>query len=149
LESALTALTPRERMVFELKHYHGLKLRTVGEMLNTTEETAKNTLFRATQKLRSRTGGDAMRRELSSRELPSGWLEALVLVARKGAAEAAPLARQSCQRDWLAPREGRRHMKCDWVRQNVLFYVYNELEDDARYEVEHASGDGVRSAPPS
>ena len=50
--SALTQLTPRERMVFELKHYHGLKLRTVGEMLNTTEETAKNTLFRATKKLR-------------------------------------------------------------------------------------------------
>jgi RNA polymerase sigma-70 factor (ECF subfamily) len=50
---ALERLTPRERMVFELKHYHGLKLRTVGEMLNTTEETAKNTLFRATQKLRS------------------------------------------------------------------------------------------------
>jgi RNA polymerase sigma-70 factor, ECF subfamily len=51
--AALSRLTPRERMVFELKHYHGLKLRTVGEMLNTTEETAKNTLFRATQKLRS------------------------------------------------------------------------------------------------
>src|SRR3979411_1346457 len=50
---ALEKLTPRERMVFELKHYHGLKLRTVGEVLNTTEETAKNTLFRATQKLRS------------------------------------------------------------------------------------------------
>jgi RNA polymerase sigma-70 factor, ECF subfamily len=49
---ALERLTPRERMVFELKHYHGLKLRTVGEVLNTTEETAKNTLFRATQKLR-------------------------------------------------------------------------------------------------
>ena len=27
-------------------------------------------------------------------------------------------------------------MKCDWVRQNILFYVYNELEDDARYEIE-------------
>ncbi len=27
-------------------------------------------------------------------------------------------------------------MKCDWVQQNILFYVYNELEDDARYEVE-------------
>ena len=52
ISRALTKLTPRERMVFELKHYHGLKLRTVGEMLNTTEETAKNTLFRATQKLR-------------------------------------------------------------------------------------------------
>ncbi len=49
---ALDRLTPRERMVFELKHYQGLKLRTIGEVLNTTEETAKNTLFRATQKLR-------------------------------------------------------------------------------------------------
>lgn len=53
INRALEQLTPRERMVFELKHYHGLKLRTVGEVLNTTEETAKNTLFRATQKLRS------------------------------------------------------------------------------------------------
>lgn len=52
INTALDKLTPRERMVFELKHYHGLKLRTVGEILNTTEETAKNTLFRATQKLR-------------------------------------------------------------------------------------------------
>lgn len=53
IREALKKLSPRERMVFELKHYHGLKLRTVGEMLQTTEETAKNTLFRATQKLRS------------------------------------------------------------------------------------------------
>ena len=53
ITQALERLTPRERMVFELKHYQGLRLRTIGEMLNTTEETAKNTLFRATQKLRS------------------------------------------------------------------------------------------------
>jgi len=53
ITQALTRLTPRERIVFELKHYQGLRLRTIGEMLNTTEETAKNTLFRATQKLRS------------------------------------------------------------------------------------------------
>jgi len=53
INAALQKLTARERMVFELKHYHGLRLRTVGEILNTTEETAKNTLFRATQKLRS------------------------------------------------------------------------------------------------
>ncbi len=53
IASALTKLTPRERMVFEMKHYQGLKLRTIGEALNTTEETAKNTLFRATQKLRA------------------------------------------------------------------------------------------------
>ena len=52
INQALSKLTPRERMVFELKHYQGLKLRTIGEMLSTTEETAKNTLFRATRKLR-------------------------------------------------------------------------------------------------
>jgi len=53
IQAALVKLTPRERMVFELKHYQGLRLRTIGEMLNTTEETAKNTLFRATKKLRT------------------------------------------------------------------------------------------------
>ena len=49
---ALGNLSPRERMVFELKHYHGLQLRTVAGILKTTEGTVKNTLFRATQKLR-------------------------------------------------------------------------------------------------
>ena len=53
IQTALETLTPRERTVFELKHYQGLRLRTIGEMLNTTEETAKNTLFRATRKLRT------------------------------------------------------------------------------------------------
>ena len=53
IQTALATLTPRERTVFELKHYQGLRLRTIGEMLNTTEETAKNTLFRATRKLRT------------------------------------------------------------------------------------------------
>ena len=51
--SALSRLSPRERMVFELKHYHGMRLRTVAGMLNTTEGTIKNTLFRATHKLRT------------------------------------------------------------------------------------------------
>ena len=27
-------------------------------------------------------------------------------------------------------------MKCEWVKQNVLLYVYGELPDDARYELE-------------
>ena len=53
IAAALDKLTPRERTVFELKHYQGLKLRTIGDMLSTTEETAKNTLFRATRKLRA------------------------------------------------------------------------------------------------
>jgi RNA polymerase sigma-70 factor (ECF subfamily) len=49
---ALKRLTPRERMVFELRHFQGLKLRTVGEILNTSEASIKNSLFRATKKLR-------------------------------------------------------------------------------------------------
>ena len=50
---ALERLSARERMVFELKHYHGLRLRTVAGILNTSEGTIKNTLFRATHKLRT------------------------------------------------------------------------------------------------
>ena len=49
---ALGTLSPRERLVFELKHYQGLRLKTVAGILNTTEGTIKNTLFRATHKLR-------------------------------------------------------------------------------------------------
>lgn len=53
IEYALQDLTPRERLVFELRHYQGLRLRNIGEVLGTTEEAAKNCLFRATQKMRS------------------------------------------------------------------------------------------------
>jgi RNA polymerase sigma-70 factor (ECF subfamily) len=49
---ALQGLTPRERMIFELKHFQGLKLQTVSEILNSSEGSIKTTLFRATQKLR-------------------------------------------------------------------------------------------------
>jgi len=56
LTGALRRLSPRERMVFELRHYEGLKLRVIGQMCGTSEETAKNCLFRATQKLRSELG---------------------------------------------------------------------------------------------
>ena len=57
IHGALQTLLPRERMVFEMKHYQGLKLKTIGEMLGTTEETVKNSLFRATRKLRNRLEG--------------------------------------------------------------------------------------------
>src|SRR6202050_13215 len=53
IERALVSLTPRERMVFELRHYQGLRLRNIGEILGTSEEAAKNCLFRATQKMRA------------------------------------------------------------------------------------------------
>jgi RNA polymerase sigma-70 factor (ECF subfamily) len=54
---AMERLSPRERIVFEMKHYQGLKLRAIGDLLGTTEETVKNSLFRATRKLRSELGG--------------------------------------------------------------------------------------------
>jgi RNA polymerase sigma-70 factor (ECF subfamily) len=57
VQSALQALSPRERMVFEMRHYQGMKLRDIGEALGTTEETAKNSLFRATRKLRTQLEG--------------------------------------------------------------------------------------------
>ena len=56
IQAALERLNPRERMVFELKHYQGLKLRAIGEICKTSEQTAKNCLFRATQKLRLELG---------------------------------------------------------------------------------------------
>ncbi|MBV8817054.1 MAG: RNA polymerase sigma factor [Acidobacteriaceae bacterium] len=56
MQQVLAQLTPRERMVFELKHYQGMRLRAIGEMLGTSEEAAKNCLFRATQKMRAALG---------------------------------------------------------------------------------------------
>src|SRR5271165_3404298 len=56
ISRALASLSPRERMIFELKHTQGLRLRAIGEALGTTEETVKNSLFRATRKLREQLG---------------------------------------------------------------------------------------------
>ncbi|MDZ4797863.1 MAG: sigma-70 family RNA polymerase sigma factor [Bryobacteraceae bacterium] len=56
IRMALDELTPRERMVFEMRHYQGMRLRAIGEVLGTTEEAAKNCLFRATQKMRAALG---------------------------------------------------------------------------------------------
>ena len=56
LAEAMLRLSPRERVVFEMKHYQGLKLRAIGDALGTSEETVKNSLFRATRKLRQELG---------------------------------------------------------------------------------------------
>ncbi len=56
VRETLNALTPRERLVFELRHYEGLRLRNIGEIVGTSEEAAKNCLFRATQKMRAALG---------------------------------------------------------------------------------------------
>ena len=56
IKNVLEGMTARERMVFELRHYQGLRLRRIGEILGTSEEAAKNCLFRATQKMRAALG---------------------------------------------------------------------------------------------
>lgn len=56
IENALSGMTPRERLVFEMRHYEGMRLRAIGDSLGTTEEAAKNCLFRATQKMRTALG---------------------------------------------------------------------------------------------
>ncbi len=56
IKDVLSGLTPRERMVFEMRHYQGLRLRNIGEILGTSEEAAKNCLFRANQKMRAALG---------------------------------------------------------------------------------------------
>src|SRR5260370_348176 len=56
IATAMERLSPRERIVFEMKHYQGLKLRAIGDALGTTEQTVKNSLFRATRKLRHELG---------------------------------------------------------------------------------------------
>jgi RNA polymerase sigma-70 factor, ECF subfamily len=52
--NALAALSPRQRLVFTLKHYEGYKLREIAEMMKCTEGTVKRYLFLATQQLRVR-----------------------------------------------------------------------------------------------
>lgn len=56
IRQVLAELTPRERMVFEMRHYQGMRLRAIGDLLGTSEEAAKNCLFRATQKMRAALG---------------------------------------------------------------------------------------------
>jgi RNA polymerase sigma-70 factor (ECF subfamily) len=52
IREATNVLSPRERIIFGLKHYHGLKLRTIAGLLQVTEGGAKVSLYRAIKKLR-------------------------------------------------------------------------------------------------
>jgi RNA polymerase sigma-70 factor (ECF subfamily) len=52
IRRAMKRLTPHQRMVFDLKHFHGLTLRGVSEILNIPDWSVKMTFYRATRKLR-------------------------------------------------------------------------------------------------
>jgi RNA polymerase sigma-70 factor (ECF subfamily) len=49
---ALESLSPRQRLVFTLRHYEGYKLLEIAEMLKCSEGTIKKYLFEATSRMR-------------------------------------------------------------------------------------------------
>jgi RNA polymerase sigma-70 factor (ECF subfamily) len=52
ISQALQKISPKERTVFVMCHYNGLKLNETAEILNVTTGTVKSLLFRAIRKLR-------------------------------------------------------------------------------------------------
>ncbi len=57
IQSALDTLSPKQRMVFTLRHYDGQKLKEIAEAMNSTEGTVKRYLFTATRKMRNELRG--------------------------------------------------------------------------------------------
>jgi RNA polymerase sigma-70 factor, ECF subfamily len=53
VERALNALSPRQKMVFTLRHYEGHKLKEIAAIMNCTEGTVKKYLFTATERMRA------------------------------------------------------------------------------------------------
>jgi RNA polymerase sigma-70 factor, ECF subfamily len=53
INQALETLSPRQKMIFILKHYEGYKLREIAEMLSCGEGTIKKYLFEAVRKMRT------------------------------------------------------------------------------------------------
>ena len=54
VNDAVETLSPKEKLVFTLKHFEGLKIREIAEIMGCGEGTAKRYLFTAVEKLRTR-----------------------------------------------------------------------------------------------
>jgi RNA polymerase sigma-70 factor, ECF subfamily len=52
LSAALNKLTPRQKMIFLLKHYEGFKIKEIAEILSISEGSVKKYLFEAVHKLK-------------------------------------------------------------------------------------------------
>lgn len=57
VQLALDTLSPKQRMVFTLRHYEGLKMKEIAETMSCTEGTVKRYLFSATRKMRNELRG--------------------------------------------------------------------------------------------
>lgn len=54
VSDAIETLSPKEKLVFTLKHFEGYKIREIAEILECGEGTAKRYLFTAVEKLRNK-----------------------------------------------------------------------------------------------
>ncbi len=52
IQTGLDNLSPKEKMVFILKHHEGLKIREIADLLKETDGSIKNCLFRGIRKLK-------------------------------------------------------------------------------------------------
>ncbi|MGH2568086.1 MAG: RNA polymerase sigma factor [Bacteroidota bacterium] len=52
VQEALEQLSPKQKMVFTLRHFQGYKLKEIAEVMDCTEGTVKKYLFTATQRMR-------------------------------------------------------------------------------------------------
>jgi len=52
IQHSINKLSPRQKTVFVLRHYHGYKLSEIAEIMNCSEGTIKNYMFRSVQKLK-------------------------------------------------------------------------------------------------
>ncbi len=53
IAESIDRLSPKQRAVFILRHYQGMKLTEIAKIIQTKEGTVKNYLFRAIQKMRA------------------------------------------------------------------------------------------------
>jgi RNA polymerase sigma-70 factor, ECF subfamily len=56
LTEAMKSLTPQERVAFVMRHFEGHSIEEIGKALSIKDGSAKNTVFRAVQKIRSAMG---------------------------------------------------------------------------------------------
>jgi len=52
LEKSLEILSPKQKMIFILRHYENKKIKEIAELMKISEGTVKNYLFRASEKLK-------------------------------------------------------------------------------------------------
>jgi len=53
IQQSIDLLSSKQKTVFTLRHYHGYKLNEIANMMNCSEGTIKNYMFRAVQKLKN------------------------------------------------------------------------------------------------